>query len=165
MNTVLVAYATKKGSTAEVAERIAATLRARGLQAEVKPAAGVRDLEAYAGVVLGGALYLGRWHRDARAFLAQHRSELARRPLAVFGIGPLTTRERDMAGARKQLDHALAKAHGIEPVAVAVFGGVVDPAKLRSPFSRMPASDARDWDAIRSWAGEVAGALDVPRAA
>ena len=58
--------------------------------------------------------------------------------------------------ARKQLDHALEKTPELEPVAVAIFGGVVDPDKLRFPFSHMPASDARDWDAIRAWADEVA---------
>jgi hypothetical protein len=39
---------------------------------------------------------------------------------------------------------------------VAVFGGAIDPARLRFPFNRMPASDARDWDAIRTWTAEIA---------
>jgi len=46
-----------------------------------------------------------------------------------------------------------------EPVSVTIFGGVVDPEQLGFPFSRMPASDARDWGAIRAWADEVAAAL------
>ena len=70
-------------------------------------------------------------------------------------MGLLTASDSDIASARKQLDHVLAKTLEIEPVSVAIFGGVVDPAKLRFPFSHMPASDARDWEAVRGWADEV----------
>jgi menaquinone-dependent protoporphyrinogen oxidase len=58
--------------------------------------------------------------------------------------------------SREQLDHALAKASWLTPVAIEVFGGVIDPTKLRFPFNRMPASDARDWEAIRAWASNLA---------
>lgn len=155
----LVVYATKRGSTREVAEAVAATLGERGLEVEVQPAGKVDDVSRYDGVVLGGALYMGRWHRDARRFLRRHRKALALLPVAVFGMGPGTLEEKDVAGSRQQLERELAKAPEVEPVSVAIFGGVVDPAKLRFPFSRMPATDARDWGAIRAWAEEVAGVL------
>jgi menaquinone-dependent protoporphyrinogen oxidase len=109
--------------------------------------------------VLGGALYMGRWHTDARRFLKRHREVLADLPVAVFALGPLALKERDVVGSRKQLDRALAKVPEVDPFSVAVFGGVVDPTKLRFPFSRMPRSDARDWDAIAAWAGEIAEQL------
>ncbi len=159
---VLVAYATKEGSTREVAEAVAAALRGRGLSVDTRPAGDVDDLTGYAGVVLGGSLYMGRWHKDARGFLKRHREVLAGLPLAVFGMGPLTMKESDVAGARKQLDHALVKAKGVEPIAVTVFGGVVDPARLHFPFNRMPRSDARDWDAIKAWSDDIADTL-APR--
>ena len=158
----LVAYATKRGSTREVAEAVAATLARQGLEVELRPAAEVGALEDYDGVVLGGSLYMGRWHEDARRFLRRHRRALAELTVAVFGMGPLTTKDRDVAGSRHQLEHALEKVPEVEPVAVAIFGGVVDPAKLHFPFSHMPASDARDWDAIRVWAEEVAAAAAAP---
>jgi len=158
---VLVAYATKRGSTREVAESVAATLRAEGLDAECRPAAEVEDLDGYAGVVLGGALYMGRWHADARDFLKRHRRTLVPLRLAVFAMGPRTLAESDVEESRQQLDNALAMVPELEPVSVAVFGGVVDPAKLRFPFNRMPASDARDWDAIHAWAQDVAKQLQV----
>ncbi|MBV8080655.1 MAG: flavodoxin, partial [Actinobacteria bacterium] len=66
---VLVAYATKKGSTREVAESIATTLAAQGLVVETRPAADVGDLSPYGGVVLGSSIYTGRLHADARYFL------------------------------------------------------------------------------------------------
>ncbi len=71
---VLVTYTTRYGSTQEVAEAIASTLREHGLKVEVQPAPEVRTLEGYGAVVLGAALYAGQWHRDARSFLKRHRT-------------------------------------------------------------------------------------------
>jgi menaquinone-dependent protoporphyrinogen oxidase len=154
---ILVAYATKHGSTREVAEAVAAMLEERNLEVEVAPAAAVRDVSGYDAVVLGGALYTGRWHGEARAFLRRHGNVLERTPvLAVFALGPKTLAPHDLASSRTQLDRALAATPHVTPAFVAVFGGVVDPARLRFPFSRLPPSDARDWDRIASWAGEVA---------
>jgi len=153
---ILVAYATKKGSTREVAEAIAARLEEDGIRTLVQPARDRVDLRTFDGVVLGGALYTGRWHRDARRFLRRHRRILRTLPVAVFGMGPSTADEHAMGGSLAQLERALARTRDITPVAVTVFGGVIDPARLRFPFNRMPPSDARDWDAIGAWADEVA---------
>jgi menaquinone-dependent protoporphyrinogen oxidase len=161
---LLVAYATKHGSTHEVATAIADRLQVLGHRAEVRAAQDVGSLSGYGGVVLGGALYMGRWHRDARRFLARHRDELAARPLAVYAMGPLTLAVDDIAGSRRQLDRALAKEPGLEPVSVAVFGGVVDPATLRFPFTHMEACDARDWDTIRYWTDEISASMPPTRA-
>jgi menaquinone-dependent protoporphyrinogen oxidase len=153
---ILVAYATKHGSTREVAEAIAETLAHYGLEVELRATDAAGDITEYAGVVLGGALYTGRWHAEARRFLERNREPLAALPLAVFAMGPRTLDPHDVAESRAQLDRALAKVPELKPVAVAIFGGVIDPAKLRFPLSRMPASDARDWDAIRAWASSLA---------
>ncbi len=160
MKRVLVAYATKKGSTREVAEAIAAALIEEGCDAELRPAAEIEHVNVYDGVVLGGSLYMGRWHRDARGFLRRHRGALTTVPLAVFGMGPLTLADKDVAGARKQLDHALSKVPEVEPASVAIFGGVVAPETLSFPFNHMPASDERNWDTIRSWSREFAESLE-----
>lgn len=164
-DTILVAYATKHGSTREVAEAVAETLQEHGLAVETLPAARVVDVSPYAGVVVGGALYLGRWHPDAVEFLEQHRHALATLPLAVFGMGPRTMEEHDVEESRSQLVKALAKVPEVDPSAVAVLGGVIDPHVLRFPLNRLPASDARDWDAIRSWATDVAGIFNYGKAA
>jgi menaquinone-dependent protoporphyrinogen oxidase len=157
--TVLVAYGTKHGSTQEVAKGIAATLGAEGCEVTLRAANQVEDIDAYDAVVVGGSLYTGRWHPDARRFVSRHQSELARRPLAVFAMGPRTMADDDAAASRKQLDHALADFPELEPVAREIFGGVVDPRKLHFPLNHLPASDARDWSAIRAWATEVAGLI------
>ena len=157
---ILVAYATKHGSTKEVAEAIATALRAQGHRVDVSNAAGVGDVDRYDTVVVGGALYTGRWHRDAVTFLKRHQPALRHVSLAVFAMGPKTLADADIAAARAQLDRALARFPQLEPASVAIFGGVIDPKKLRFPFKRMPASDARDWSAIEAWATEV-GALEA----
>lgn len=153
--TILVAYATKHGSTKEVAEAIATQLERHGHTVDLLPAADVRELTGYMGVVLGGSLYTGRWHGDCRRFLRRYKNELGKVPVAVFAMGPRTLADEDVAGARKQLDAALAEVPEVQARLVAIFGGVVYPTKLRFPFSRMSASDARDWEVINRWADEA----------
>jgi menaquinone-dependent protoporphyrinogen oxidase len=163
--TILVTYGTKHGSTRDVASAVAETLQERGLEVDMLPAARVDDLSSYAGVVIGGAIYMGRWHPDAVGFLEQHRHALARMPVAVFGMGPRTMDEHDAEASRAQLVKALTRVPEVDPYAVAVFGGAIDPHALRFPFNRLPSSDARDWSAIRAWAIEVAGAFHYGKAA
>jgi menaquinone-dependent protoporphyrinogen oxidase len=163
--TVLMAYGSKHGSTQEVAEAIAEELRAHGLDIEMLPAGAVDDLRPYTGVIVGGSIYTGRWHGEAVGLLERHKYALDALPLAVFGMGPRTLEAHDVESSMAQLRRSLAKVPEVEPVAVAVFGGAVKPHALRFPFSRMPASDARDWDAIRSWAADLAHTFDYGKAA
>jgi menaquinone-dependent protoporphyrinogen oxidase len=158
---VLVAYATKHGSTEEVARAIADRL-SESFDVDLRPAVGVKDVAGYSGVVLGGAIYAGRWHREARRFLKRRAKALGAVPLAVFGMGPKTLKDPDLASARAQLDRALAATPEVRPVSVAIFGGVIDPAKLGFPFNRLPAVDLRDWGAIEAWAGEVGEVFGAP---
>jgi menaquinone-dependent protoporphyrinogen oxidase len=162
---ILVAYATKHGSTLEVATALAVRMRIRGAEVDVRPASQVGALSPYGAVVLGGALYAGRWHRDARRFLAHHRDELGRLPLAVFAMGPLKMEPADVDASRRQLGRALAKEPDLVPMSVRIFGGVIDPAKLRFPFTHMDAADARDWNAISAWAEELVRQFAEPAAA
>ena len=159
---VLVAYATLSGSTQEVAEAIAATLREGGLKVEIQPIRQVRTLEGYRAVVLGAPLYMFHWHKDALSFLSRHRQALTERPVAVFALGPFHDEEKEWQEVRAQLDKELAKFPWLVPVAVAIFGGKFDPARLRFPYNllpalkQIPASDIRDWTAIRAWASTLA---------
>lgn len=146
MEAALVAYATKGGSTREVAMAIAQTLRSRGLSVAVAEAAHVRErVKDYDLIVLGGAIYSGRWHRGAQRFLRRHRRELKTPAVAIFGMGPREDVQEAWETSRAQLQKALAKQPWLHPVAVTVFGGV-DPPKKRGH------RDLRDWNAIRAWA-------------
>jgi menaquinone-dependent protoporphyrinogen oxidase len=158
---VLIAYASKRGSTEQVARRIGEALRGQGFSTRIEPAGKCRDLDGFRAVVLGGSIYVGRLHRDARKFMRRNRKALASMPLAVFALGPAKDTEEDFASSRRQLDQALEKATGIKPRAIAVFGGVIDPGKLRFPFNRMPKADVRDWEQIHSWAEGLAAELDL----
>jgi menaquinone-dependent protoporphyrinogen oxidase len=155
MTHTLVLYASRHGSTEEVARWIGSHLRDAGHDVDVRDAAVAPDVEPYDAVIIGGSLYMGRWHADARAFLRRHRAALDERGLAVFALGPLTLEGDQATDSRKQLGNAL-RHLGVHPQFVTVFGGVVDPKKLHFPFNRMPATDARDSSEIAAWAGEVA---------
>ncbi len=166
MASALVAYATKYGSTREVANVVAERLREHGLEVDVRAAGDVDSLDGYDAVVFGGALYFFRLVREGRRFLARHRKALAARPVAVFGMGPMEDVEEQYAGARKHLDKSLVKNDAISPVVVAVFGGAFDPDRLRFPeanpaMKKLPPSDLRDWDAIAAWADSLPEALGL----
>lgn len=158
---VLITYATRNGSTKEVAELVAETLRENGLAVECAPVGSVQSLDRYAAVVLGVPLYMSRLHKDARRFLDVHRDALMKLPVALFVLGPVEQEAKDWSGAQKQLEKELKKYAWLSPVALRIFGGKFDPAKLGFPFTLIPplrkmkAMDVRDWDAIHAWAVDV----------
>ena len=152
---ILVVYATRHGSTGQVAGAIAGYLRAGVDEVRLAPARGVREpVDGYSLVVLGGSLYNGRWHHDAHSFLNRHRAELARVPVAVFGMGPRTDDPEAWRRSRAQLDRALARHGWLTPVSIAVFGGVDPPGRGRH-------RELRDWTAIRAWALTLPTSLPV----
>lgn len=149
---ILVAYATQHGSTRDVAQVIATTLREHGLPVELQPVHQVQHLDRYDAVILGAPFYMGKWLRDAHRFLKHHRATLSRLPVAIFALGPRSEAYEEVQEVRTQLDKALAGAPWVTPVAIEVFGGKIDPASLHFPFNHMPAVDARNWTAIRAYA-------------
>lgn len=90
MNTksILLAYATRFGSTQEAAEIIADTLRQAGLRVDLQPMREVKSLEHYDAIVLGAAIYNAKLHSDAHEFISQHKESLIQRPVAIFSLGP-----------------------------------------------------------------------------
>jgi menaquinone-dependent protoporphyrinogen oxidase len=164
---VLVGYATRYGSTQQVAEAVAATLRECGLEVDIQPMRQVRTLEGYRGVVLGAPLFMFHWHKDVLQFLSRYRQALAERSVAIFALGPTHDPydEAEWQDSRAQLDKELAKFPWLTPVALEMFGGKYDPAKLRFPINllagKVPASDLRDWTAIRAWAADLKPILAV----
>ena len=155
---VLVAHASKYGSTREVAESIARVLRSRCVHADVRAAGEVEDIEGYDGVVLGGGIYVGRWHRTRTGSRATSptTSQLCRSRSSRSGR---STRFRSIEPGRRSSSAMRFASSASRPFATALFGGAVDPQKLSFPFNHMPAADVRDWDAIRGWATEIADAF------
>ncbi len=155
-STILIAYATRYGSTQEVAEAIGDRLRERGLAVELKPTFEVSTLEPYSMIVLGGPIYMDRWHHDARRFLKRYYTTLQEKPTAIFALGPLHQASEEWQDARQQLDRALEKAPLLKPIAIEMFGGVLSPTRLHFPFNHLKASDARNWSNIIDFADTLA---------
>ena len=159
---VLVGYASSYGSTREVAAAIAETLSASGLTADLQALSEVKALASYQAVVMGAPLIMFHWHKDARNFLARHKGALLKLPVAVFVLGPVHDPydTQEWQDSRDQLAKELANFPWFKPIALEMFGGRYDPALLRFPLKQMagkePASDLRDWEAIRRWSGGLA---------
>ena len=158
---VLVAHGTTNGSTAEIAEAVTEVLRKDGLTVETLPAGSVTSLEAYDAVVVGGGLYAGRWHKDARRFVRRHRRALSERPVWFFSSGPLdaSASERDIPpvpGVRRAMTRLDVRGH-------ATFGGCLQEG-AKGRIARMilrngKGGDFRDFTAIGEWAAGVAAEL------
>jgi menaquinone-dependent protoporphyrinogen oxidase len=167
--TVLVAYASKHGSTAEIAQAVAEALRAAGVPASCLEAAAVESLAPYDAVVLGSAVYMKRWRREARRFLHRHARALSERPFWVFSSGPVGDPANDNA-AWAEPAGTIAEAQRLGARGHAVFGGSVptEPHGMaqRSMLKNTPLEyrDRRDWDEIRTWAAGIAAELGAVRA-
>jgi menaquinone-dependent protoporphyrinogen oxidase len=162
--TVLVAYASKRGSTAEIAETVAATLRREGLGVCLKRAEEVPSLEGFDAVVLGSAVYTKRWRGDARHFLKKHRKALKQRPFWVFSSGPVGDPSKDNPDwieppkIAEKVEEMGARGH-------VAFGGCL-PAEPKGFMEKTMVEgtpreyrDRRDWAEIRDWAHEIASQL------
>lgn len=171
MNNVLVTYASKRGSTAEIAEAIADKLRECGLAVECVPVEEVATLEPYDAVVLGSAVYVKHWPGDARRFLHRHADELSRRPFWVFSSGPVGEGAGGVDPAWIEPPRIIARVEALGARGHVVFGGRLPEhprSRLeRSMIERTPSQyrDRRDWREIRAWASHIGAELGARRPA
>lgn len=157
---ILVAYATQKGSTADIAEAIGAGLRQMGHAVDVREMRTVKSLDGYEVVILGAPVYVGRIIEMGK-FVGRHRSELATRIVAAFAVGlaPVSKDEKQIEAELQVLRIML---ETLQPVMVTLFAGKLDPAKLSFTQRTMvnlvksPVGDFRDWEAITAWTRELA---------
>ena len=163
---VLVAYATKYGATAKIADKIGEVLVQAGFPTDVLPVSRVSDLNSYSAVVLGSAVYIGRWRKEAARFLKANEKVLAERLVWLFSSGPTGKGDPVKLTNGWRFPKALQSvADRIQPRGVTVLNGAVDPAKLSGVEKWMinkvnaPLGDSRDWDAVTSWAEAIADEL------
>lgn len=167
---VLIAYATRSGSTFDIAEAICITLREAGLAAHAAPVDAVTSLEGTTTLILGAPLYMGRLPKEFHAFLRLHQNQLARLAPWCFVVGPTRNRPSDFTAARKQAERQLRRYPWLQPAELHVFGGRWDPRLLPSPFrfmlripgnplGKIPPEDIRDWPAIPDWSAAIAQSL------
>jgi menaquinone-dependent protoporphyrinogen oxidase len=165
MTKTLVAYATKHGSTAEIAGAIADVLRASGADVDLRPARQVSDVQTYDTVILGSGVYMDRWHGEALDFAKRFERDLRSRPTWFFSSGPTGGTPEAEAKLLKVLEaqgpppgQAAKWAQRIGIRGHAIFGGEVKPG-LGGIFERwIPKGDWRNFKVISDWAASVAKA-------
>jgi len=166
---ILVATASRHGATREIGDVIAAALRSRGSAAESADAAAVDDVEPYAAVVLGSAVYGGHWLEDALALARRRRAALLERPVWLFSSGPIGDPRR-----------RLVRWMGADPVDLPELVRLVDPVEHRMLPGRLLGADVgrvqrmalrlarlegdfRNWPAVEAYAAAIAAAVTVGR--
>jgi menaquinone-dependent protoporphyrinogen oxidase len=178
MPRVLVLYATTEGQTARIAERVAATLRDRGLVAESHSAEAIPvalDWSAFDGIVIGAAIHYGHHPAYLRTLVRRHREALAARPCAFFSVslsggGPGAKPE----AAKRYLDKFLRQT-AWHPEQTASFAGALQFSKygafkrmLMLLFVGLAGGDTdtsrdyeyTDWDDVECFAGRYAERLN-----
>jgi menaquinone-dependent protoporphyrinogen oxidase len=165
---VLVAVASKHGATEEIARAIGRWLERHELEVDVRKAEDVADLDPYGAVVLGSAVYMGRWLEPARAFAERHAADLATRPTWLFSSGPLGAPPTPDPDKAVQIDELMALTRARDH---RIFPGRLDRRLLSLPARAVvrtvhaPYGDFRDWAAIGDWADGIGDALEVIRLA
>ena len=171
-NRILVTYASRTGSTAEIANAIGKTLSESGAQVDVIPMGDVKDLSMYRSVVAGSAIRSSKWLPEAVQFIQTHRSTLAQKRFAMFTVC-ITMAMKNAENYRSGVMGWIAPVRAlVKPVSEGLFAGRLDFSKL--PFSRdtllfriavalgiFPRGDHRDWNAVRTWAEGLKPALDL----
>jgi menaquinone-dependent protoporphyrinogen oxidase len=157
---VLVTYASKAGSTAEIAAKISEAIARRGFSVDLLPVNTIGDLAAYQAVVVGTAIRAGSVLHEAKAFIEKNRAALAQMPFSLF-IGCLTLAE-DTQENRKTASAYLDPLRAlVMPANEGMFAGVMNLKKLSlierliMKMMKSPEGDFRDWARISAWAEEV----------
>lgn len=157
--TVLVAYASKHGSTEGIARFIADRLNELGKEAKARSVDDVADLSDVDAVVLGSAVYAGSWMKEAMGFVERHRETLAGLPVFLFSSGPLGEDVKDAEEQPRQIEELR---QALSPKEHQVFFGALDRDRLGFgermivKAVKAPDGDFRDWDAIRDWTDRIA---------
>jgi menaquinone-dependent protoporphyrinogen oxidase len=158
---VLVTVASKHGSTAEIAKEIASVLNETEIDAVVTPPEEVQAIDEYDPVVLGSAVYAGHWMKEAKELVDRHGDALAERPVWLLSSGPIgdpPKPEEDPVDVASVLERTGAREHRVFAGKL-VKKGLSFGEKAIVLALRAPEGDFRDWDEIRSWAGEIADAI------
>lgn len=169
-NRILVTYASRTGSTAEIAEAVGNTLTQNGAQVDLRPLQDVKDLSPYSAVVVGSAIRKAQWLPEAMKFIQDHRTELARKRVATFTVCitlAMSNSDQYRQAVREWI--APVQTH-VKPISQGLFAGRLDFTKLPLSLDTLkfrlvvalgifPRDDRRDWKAIYAWAENLSPLL------
>ncbi len=155
-NRILITYATKAGSTADIAMRMAETLRAGQYLVDVKPVKEVTDLSPYSTVIAGSAIRVGNILPEMTQFIQDNLTALQSKRFDIF-IACMTL-EKDTAENRATVSAYLDPVRAmIQPASEGLFAGVMDLRrlnlleKLMMKAMKTPVGDFRNWEQINGW--------------
>jgi menaquinone-dependent protoporphyrinogen oxidase len=159
---VLITYASKYGSTGGVADAIGKELCSKDLAADVVPIKNAGNVSSYQGVVIGSAIYRGKWLSEAVDFVEKNRDILRQVPVAYFLVCMTLSRptEENRTQVLSYMNPLLKAVPEIKPVGIGTFAGALDYNNLSWINKKIleskgsPEGDFRDWNAIRTWARE-----------
>jgi len=157
---ILVTYATRAGSTAEIAQAIAETLAGRGYAVDVKPVKEKPALDGYSAVVLGSAIRMGAWLPEAVNFVKANQAALNALPAALFTVHTLNAGDDEASRTARQayLNAVRPLLNGAETV---YFEGKMDFSRLSfldrtvAKMVKSAEADHCDWIGIRQWANAI----------
>jgi menaquinone-dependent protoporphyrinogen oxidase len=160
---ILITYATKAGSTVEIAAVIGETLSKRGFAVDVKPVSENPSLDGYQAVLMGSAIRMGSWLPEAVDFVRKNQSTLQQIPTSIFTVHMLNYRDDEASRTARQAYTAPVR-ELLPSVDEVFFRGKLD-YKTLTFLDRMiakavanpndPPGDFRDWDQIRDWSQSV----------
>jgi menaquinone-dependent protoporphyrinogen oxidase len=160
--TVLVGYSSRHGSTAEIATRIAETIRATGAQVEVHPVEAIGDPSQFDAVVFGSGVYDGSWNEDAVRFVREHAASLCQKPVWFFSVGSFGDTHPVIGGLMKKEPREMPELKAaVHPRDYRVFAGVLNlecwPSWGALMFKALGGrqGDNRDWPDIEAWAATI----------
>ena len=160
---ILVTAASKHGATAEIGEAIGKELETGGMEVTVTPVQNVGSVAGFDAVVLGSAVYLGRWMKPARELVARESSGLRSVPVWLFSSGPVGKAVSNPdPGDRRQGDEIKEKIGARDH---RLFAGKLDSSRLsvleRAPvrMAKLPDGDFRPWEEIIAWAASITESL------
>jgi menaquinone-dependent protoporphyrinogen oxidase len=163
---VLVLYASKYGATRGIAERITEALIRAGLRADLRKASDDPNPAAYDAMILGSAVYIGRWRRDAVRFLTRNQQQLQHKVVWFFSSGPTGEgRAKDLINGWDFPEKLRPLCDAIKPEGITVFHGAIDPQRLNWLERRMiravgaDTGDFRRWEEVDAWAAGIAARL------
>ncbi|MRS02731.1 flavodoxin [bacterium] len=162
---ILVTYATRAGSTGEIAEAIGQSIASHGFVVDVKPVLEKPSLDGYEGVVIGSAVRMGQWLPEAAEFLKTNQSALMKMPTAIFTVHILNLAD-DQTSQTYRESYITALKPLVQPVDSAFFGGKLDYKRVKfadrliGRLVKAVESDSRDWDKIRGWGSDLAEKLE-----